>query len=324
MRKLLLSGLIVILAAACTKKDVQLVRQYLEKNKCSVVSINADKQNTNNFFMIKTFNENRILTHIKFQVNDVYGVLNRFDYAISYGQDRVIFKGITKGFNWVPETEAEFPTPPDPDAPYHLEEILEMRDTRDFEILLHHKSHYPVEVRYLQTGESVLKLEYNNRGFLSKVVSKIGLFNVTTDNRGNILTILTPPLVEEEPYYGPQQLGITNTYSDKNTSRNTNMFYETPTLFISPMYSLVELLNWGPFQPDRERIHVSLQHRYGEEYLPSPTMDAAYSNHQYDRNGNLVRYDFEGDIRQAIPYEGTIVKKDQRSITWQCSGRPVK
>jgi hypothetical protein len=324
MRNISIFFLSFTLLTGCTKKDVLFIKHYLKESKCSVVSISAKKQNTNNFFLIKTFNENRVLTHVKFQLNDVEGVLHQYDYAITYKQDRAIFKGIAKGFNWFPETEPEFPNPPDPDAPYLLEEIVEMRDTRDFEILLDHRSHYPVEVRYLQSGESVLKLEYNNRGFLNKVVSNIGLFNVTTDHHGNILTILTPPLVEEEPYYGPQQLGIWITYNERSTPRNANIFYDTPTIFISPMYSLIELLNWGPFQPDRERAYYTLQHRYGEEYLPSPTMSSEYSNHQYDSDGNLIKYDFVGDIRQAFPIVGTIVQRDQRSISWQCAGRPVK
>lgn len=320
MRKCFLL-LISIFALSCTKKDVQLIKHYLNNNRCSVVSINADKQNTDQFFMIKTFNDNKALTHIKFQVNDIYGDRYQFDYSISYEKDKAIFKGSTKVFTWVLDTPPEDPDAPvDPDAPTHPEEIIELRDTRNFEILLDRRSHYPIEVRYLPSGELALKLEYNNRGFLSKV----GHFIVKTDNRGNILTILTPPLVEEEPYYGPQQLGIWNTYSDRSLPHNAKMFYETPTIFISPMYSLIELLNWGPFQPDRERIHVTLQHRYAEEYLPSSTMESDYSSHQYDSNGNLISYDFEGDVRRAIPYQSTIVQRGNRSIKWQCSGGPVK
>lgn len=320
MRKLYLF-LALLLSVGCSKKDFQLIKYYVNKNKCSVVSINADEQGTNKFFMVKTFNENKLLTHIKFQVNDIYGFHYRFDYEITYNRDKAIFKGSTKAFTWVLDTPPEDPEAPvDPDAPTHPEEIVELRDTRDFEIILDRRTHYPTEVRYLSTGESALQLEYNNRGFLSKV----GHYIVTTDNRGNILTMLTPPLVEEEPYYGPQQLGIRYSYSERTVPRNANMFYETPTMFISPMYSLIELLNWGPFQPDRERVHVTLQHRYGEEYLPSPSMEAEYSNHQYDRYGNLMSYNFEGDIRRELPYEGTVAQRDQRTLNWNCAARPVK
>lgn len=313
--------ILFIFALGCTKKDIQIFKHHQQKNRCSIVSVNADKQNTDDFFMIKTFDGNGLLTHIKTQVGNIYGDRYQFDYEVTYRQDKALFKGSTKAFTWVLDVPPQDPdSPVDPAAPKHPEEIIEYRDTKDFEILLDRRSHFPNEVKYVAGGESLLRLTYNNRGFLSKVASSIGNFFVETDYHGNILSILTAPLVEQEPYYGPQQLGIWYRYSDRKIS-GSNQYYETPTIFISPQFSLLELLDWGPLQPNRERIHVTLQHNFGEEYLPSPYMDMDYSNHQYDQNGKLIKYDFDGDVRRALPYTAPDFRHSSRSITWECGNR---
>ena len=312
---------ILMLALGCSKKDVRMIRQYLNKNACTAISINPDSVNTNDLYMIKTFSDNGLLSHFKAQVGDIYNNQFQFDYDISYERDKAIFQGSTKVFQWVLDVIPEDPdAPQDPNAPTHPEEIVELRDTRNFEILLDIKTHYPIEVKYVQSGESLLQLTYDHRNFLKKlVVNGSWVFNVTTDNSGNILSILTPPLVEEEPYYGPQQLGLWYRYSNTVLPKGASQYYETPTIFISTAFSMVELLNWGPFQPHLERVHVTLQHGYGEEYLPSTLMDADYFNHQYDQDGNLIKYDFQGDIRRELPYQGTLGKTSVRSIAWKCS-----
>ena len=309
----------LFLALGCTKKDIQAFKNYQKKNTCVTVSINADKQNSDDFFVVKTFDEYGIVRHLKTQIHNIYGSAILFDYDITYEDNKAIFKGSTKVYFWEldnPPSGEDPYTPPDPDAPKHPEEQVEYRDTRDFEVLFDKKTRFPVEVRYVESQESVLKLIYNHKGYLSQV----GNYNVTTDNRGNILSILTPPLVEEEYYYGPQQLGVRYYYSDQNVAKTTNQYYETPNIFISPMYSILEILAWGPFQPDLERISVNLQHTYGEEYLPDPTMGMSYYNHQYDQQGNLVSYSFEGDIRRALPYPmGRDIRQLNRTIEWKCN-----
>ena len=151
----------------------------------------------------------------------------------------------------------------------------------------------------------------------------MGSYIVTTDNRGNIISILTPK--PTEPYLYGQQLGITFTYSDSNTARKTNQYYETPYIFIHPMYSLLEVLNWGPFQPHAERTGLTLQHFYVDpelvEYnIPSPWTYANYVDHQYDEHGNLISYTFDGDLTKdyPIPYSHETAQR-QRIINWSCS-----
>lgn len=200
MRRLFIL-LVLAVASGCSKKDAQLFKKYQDRNRCTVVAVNVDKQHTDDFFMIKTF-ENGLLTHINTQVGDIYGTRFQMNYAIAYAQNKAVFHGSTRAFDWVPDSLPQDPdAPSDPQAPRHPEEKAELRDTRDFEILLHPKTHFPIEVRYVRGGESILKLRYNDRGFLSHV----GNFIVTTDAGGNILSVLTPRLEEEEPYYGPQQ-----------------------------------------------------------------------------------------------------------------------
>ena len=316
MRKLL-PLVFIILVVSCTRKDIIWFVGNQSKQQCKVTAINADKTGTDDFYLIKTFDGKGVLTHIKAQVGDYYGAKYVFDYAITYARNKAIFKGSTKAYHWVLDVQPENPDDPvDPDAHTHPEEDTTVRDLRSFEILLDDKTKYPVEVRVANTGESLLKLKYDSRGYLSQV----GDFYAKTDERGNLLELLTAPLVEEEPYYGPQQLGYWYNYSDRPATKGVTQFYEAPTIFISPYYTLLELLNWGPFQPDRERVYVLLQHRYAEEYLPSPTMEMQYFNHQYDASGRLMKYDFEGEDQRQLPYMGPFMRKSDRIITWQCAG----
>ncbi len=89
------------------------------------------------------------------------------------------------------------------------------------------------------------------------------------------------------------------------------------------MYSILEVLGWGPFQPNLERISFRIDPEYGDEYIPQSglNMGASYSNHKYDSNGNLISYTFDGDIwmpdavgNELITYPG----RADRIINWQC------
>lgn len=310
--------LLVSLIASCTKKDLWIFRNVEKTENCEAESFNADKQNSSDVFVLKTFNNYGLVTHFKAQVRDVYGMNYLFDYDITYGFNRAVLRGSTKAIWWVSDSPPEDPdTPVDPDASTHPEEDVTLRDTSAIEVVLDSKTRYPVEVKKLNTGESRLILKYDNRGFLSQVNN----FIVTTDAEGNILKILTPPLVEEDPYYGPQQLGIWYTYSDKELPAGSPQYYETPNVFISPMYSMLEILNWGPIQPHRERTEMVMQIAYGEEYLPSPFLNTTYTNHQYDAKGKLISYLFEGDTRRYLPYFGSAWLSANRSLSWECRAR---
>jgi len=314
---------VIFLTLGCTKKDFQAYRNYQKKNACVMVSMNADRQNSDEFYVIKTYNQYGVLTHLKTQIRDLNNTSFVYDYDITYAENRAIFKGSTRVLNWVfdnPPSEDEYETPFNPDAPQHAEEQTELRDTRDFEIILDHRTHFPIEVRYRQSRESLLKLSYDNRGYLKKV----GAFNVTTDQRGNILSLETPPY--EGEYYHGQTTGVYYYYGTRELAKVTRQFYETPNIFIHPMYSILEILNWGPFQPNLERTGFGMGYDYGDEAYPvQPWIEGTYTNHQYDNNGNLVRYTFNGNFYRAIPYyEYGNSRQVNRSIVWQCGGRNVK
>ena len=96
------------------------------------------------------------------------------------------------------------------------------------------------------------------------------------------------------------------------------------------MYSLLEVLNWGPFQPNAERTGLSLLHYYEDpkliEYdVPSRWVNAQYTNHQYDVNGNLASYTFDGDLTRDCPspFHRETAQK-QRILNWSCDNAAVK
>lgn len=308
---------ILLLSIGCTKKDIQAFKNKHNKSQCEVVSVNADKQNSDDYFVIKTFNQQGMLIHIKAQIRDVHNVTSRFDYDITYTGNKAIFKGSRKLYDWIPDTPPDPNVPWDPYAPSHPEEMTDGRDTLDFEILTDKKTSNPVEVRHTQSGQSLLKVFYDAKGYLSRVETGSTTYYATTDDRGNILSLLTPPLVEEYYYYGPQQLGVHYIYNNQDVAKGANHYYEAPAIYISPMYSLLEILGWGPFQPNRERTAVTIQIGYVEEYVPDPTLWMSYHDHQYDQKGNLVGYRFEGDVC-AYYQEFCGHRQYSRSISWQC------
>ena len=169
---------------------MQLNKNYAnkQKNSCYVVSVNADKQNTSDFYVVKTFDAYGVLRHLKTQLWDLDGNTYVYDYDITYSSGKAIFKGSTKTLYWFldnpsPQDENGPYIPPEPGAPRHPVEQVALRDTRDFEILLDKKTDYAQEVRYIGENNTELKLTYDKSGRLTGV----GAYIVTTDNKGNIL-----------------------------------------------------------------------------------------------------------------------------------------
>ena len=299
---------------SCSKRDIRPLRDVL-KLPCTPSSLNADKQDKNEFWVIKTYNEFGTVTHLKTQLRDVYGNSHIYDYEINYGIDKARLVGSKRVYEWIYDgPPVEDGEQVDPNAPWHPQEMLDQRDDRSIEVLFSHRTRNPVEVRYAENHESLLKLTYDTKGFLKTV----GQFLVTTDTRGNILTIYTPPY--EGEYYHGQILGLSYSYSEDST-RRPRSYYETPNIFISPMFSLLELLDWGSLQPDRERTGFYLMHDFGDEAYPvQPTFGADYLNHTYDADGKLIAYTFVGDFKQPYPYPlGGDYRHVQRTIQWRCN-----
>jgi hypothetical protein len=139
-------------------------------------------------------------------------------------------------------------------------------------------------VKYIGNNNPELVLSYDKHGTLTGVNN----FIVTTDREGNIVSILTPK--PTDPFLYGQQLGVNFTYSASTLPKKTNQYYETPYIFVHPIYSLLEVLNWGPFQPKAERTGLSLQRTFedpelGEYPIPSVWLNASYLEHKYDENG---------------------------------------
>jgi len=319
--------LLIIMVVGCTKTDIQLYKNIVkkQKNSCYVVSINADKQNTSDFYVVKTLNDYGLVVHLKTQLRDIEGMTYVYDYDITYSTGKAIFKGSTKAFYWEldnpPPQDPNGPyIPPEPGAPRHPIEDLEKRETRDFEIFFDEKTGYANEVKFVNSVNPEVHLTYDKSGRFTA----IGPYIVTTDQKGNILSILQPEPIE--PYYAGQQLGVTFEYSDLNSAKKTNQYYETPFIFIHPMYSILEVLNWGPFQPNAQRTgYGMLWYIYdpelvGEYGAPSPWVWAQYSDHQYDESGKLVGYTFYGDLTRDPPgTDGNETAQTPRTIEWRCN-----
>ena len=318
--RLLFTLLMVSLLMACSKKDVVRIVNEIKKERCHAIAINEDKQLTDDFYVIKEFDNNMVLKRIKAQLRDLDGGTRVFDFGISYSNGKAIFKGSVKTYYWdldnPPEQDPNGPEVyPEPDAPTHPVEQDELRDTRSFAISFDRRTGHATEVRYLGQTTPELKLSYDRNGRLSRVNEYV----VKTDNRGNILSILNP---DEFPYYPGQQLGVE--YGYNYTQKNKRQYYETPFIFIHPFYSLLEVLDWGPFQPVSERKGFFIRYSYFPDelphYIPDQVVYADYYNHKYDGFGNLISYEYEGNTSMPFPLIPDYLYRGHRtrSIDWSC------
>ncbi|MEO8583787.1 MAG: hypothetical protein ABI415_08315 [Flavitalea sp.] len=274
--------------------------------------MNTQKQKTSDYYVIKTLDHYGLVRHLKAQLWDHNGFEYVFDYDISYNTGSATFKGSRRVYYWVLNDQSD-PNNAPPDAPKHPMEEFKMRENRSFQAFFDHNSGFAKEIKYVGKSASELKLTYDRQYQLAKVDNYI----VTNDSHGNIISMLLP---SPEPYIH-EHLGVTYFYNQKHVKK-AGQYYETPYIFINPFYSLIEVLNWGPFQPSNERTGVSLQYMYSVDELPSyypdQYVDAQYSNHKYDANGNLISYDFNGELSHGSPYYPSDYVERDRIITWKC------
>lgn len=318
--KVIFTLLLLTVFLGCSKKDVIRIVREIKKERCVAIAVNSNKQATDDFYVVKTFDKNRILRHIKTQLRDLNGFTRVYDFDITYASGKAIFKGTMKVYFWEldnpPIQDPNGPEVfPEPDAPTHPVEQVELRDNRTFEVSFDRKTGYATAVKYVGKAQPDLKLTYNRANRLSQVNEYVA----KTDNKGNIVSILIP---DEVPYFQGQYPGVEYAYNLSQTHKR--QYYETPFIFIHHFYSLLEVLDWGPFQPESERIAFSIRYAYRQDdlpnYIPDQVVDAAYSNHQYDQNGNLIAYNYNGNLISPAPYVPDYITRGQRTrtISWTC------
>jgi hypothetical protein len=140
---------------------------------------------------------------------------------------------------------------------------------------------------------------------------------VTTDKQGNILTILR----------FSSELGVHYGYNPE--SRRTKHFYEPANIFVHPMYSLLEVLDWGPLQPNLERTSVDIV--WGlppadppDDFSTDLMISAIYRDHVYDVDGKLTCYKFDGEFGRFVSFNLSHAGIRDRSIHWNCLDNKIK
>lgn len=301
---------VAIAIAGCTKKDILYYKKYVKENKCQVVSINADQQNTDNFFLVKTLDQWGKLTHIKTQLRDVSGGTYIYDYDVSYLSNKAIFKGTTTATYWDlnPEENTD-PMYNDPPAHFAGKEVV---DNKDFEVLFDAKTRFATQVRYAGSQTPLVTIKYDRRNFIDSVNE----FDVTTDQRGNILSIYLGGDPRQIEMFG--YIGVTYGYNDQ-TGKRRRQFYEPASIFVHDKYSLLEVLDWGPFQPDKERTGFDVMWAYPpEEINMDVNVSTSFHDHIYDSQGNLISYTYEGDFERTYYPFATHAGIRQRQLEWTC------
>lgn len=313
-----------VLLPGCSKKDLRYYYGHIQQQGCQVVSVNPQKEKPNDFTLERTTDKSGVLRHIRAEVFDIYGGTFLFDYEIQYSGPKAFLKGSTRYYTW------EYDNPPienpngpneDPgqDPPVHLKEDITKRDARTVEVSLDRRTGHATEMRYAAANTPAVRLSYNGQGRLTRVNDYL----VETDGTGNILSVLLPP----NPESYNQRLGIRYTYNEASVAGARKQFYEAVYVFVHPLYSLLELLDWGPFQPTRERVGVEVTFRYQEvdlpPYIPDPSVSAMFYDHQYDASGRLTGYEFLGHLHNEAPYYSNVGLR-HRLITWDCHNKAGK
>jgi hypothetical protein len=280
--------------------------------------VNEAQQQTNDFFLIRTFDRNGTLVHLKTQLKDILENTYVYDYDVAYAVNKIVLSGKTIQTNWTLDDPEDLS--PDPAIHFTGSEVI---STKNIEIFLDAKAKYPVEVRHARSPRPLMTLQYDRHHFLDSVhvfvydkenLAYVLDFNVTTDAWGNIVSIhenADPQTIEKFGY-----LGVEYAYAEGAPSHR-HEFYETPNIFIDPMFNLLEVLDIGPFQPNRQRIGGSISWIYPPDEINIDTyIEFSYRDHVYDRKGNLINYTFDGEFGRIFAPGASHFGQRLRTIRW--------
>lgn len=311
MRYIYFAFAVMLILSGCTKKDLLFFKKVVRDNQCQIVSVNQDKQSTNDFFLIKKIDKWGRVIHIKTQLKDIYANVYLYDYDITYEKNKAIFKGYTAEMNWFLDVENNTnPNFFDPPAYFRGKSII---DNKSFEVLFDQKTKFATQVKYTGSHVPLVTIKYDKRNF----VDSINEFDVTTDRHGNYLTIFRPGSESDVAMFGYR--GITYWYNEQD-QRRKKVFYEPTSIYIHDKYSLLELFDWGPFQPDRERTDCELMWEYPPEEIEMDVIIySKFYDHIYDQRGNLTAYTFEGEFSRSPGPEPPYAGIRPRNVRWRCA-----
>jgi hypothetical protein len=314
--------LIVVFAQlACTK--MELVHRFRDQVKppCVVASVNAEREATNDFYVIRSFNSAGKLMHIKTQLRDIYGTTYVYDYKISYSYNRALLTGTTTEIFWEKDNPEEWTE----DPPVHPGSTSVI-DNKPIEILFDGRTGFAKKVRYQLDRQPLLEVTYDSNEYLDSVKGytwnketdhlDTTLVDVLVDATGNITQLLKIGDSASDAYFG--HVGVRYQYSENAIGKKH--YYETPNIFIHPMYSLLEVLDWGPFQPNRQRIWSEVYWNHPPDEIDMDVfINAEYVDHQYDADGKLVSYTLNGETTRFDETGGTPWVVRPRIISWKCN-----
>jgi hypothetical protein len=320
--KHLLSVVGILLLFACRKNDYILIKHFTDRHHV-VVAINEDKQNTNDFYLLRTFDTQGKLVHIKTQLKDIFGNTYVYDYKVSYGNNKLVLTGNITQNDWLLNDPEDLSS--DPEVHYAGSQVI---DTRSYEILLDPKIKFPLAVIFADGKRPLLKLSYDRRNYLDslhlvvyneKSVAYSLDYNVTTNAYGDIMSVRQNADPETVNKYG--YLGVEYNYAEGAVG-NKHEFYESPNILIDGMFNLLELIDIGPFQPTKRRTGGTIIWTYPPDEIDLDTrIDFEYRDHQYDAKGNLIHYTFDGEFGRFYYPGASHFGQRSRTLKWTDLGR---
>jgi hypothetical protein len=260
----------LLILSGCVKKD-QLDPRF--NPNCRVTSFTSSDPLPFRTTYQKTYDSKGLLTHVNTRLRQVYNDLTEYDLNISYPSlNTAKLMGTIKELTICNEDGDILPAP-----------IVKSTQAVVFEARFDPMTHYFQKLINKANNHTEIEFVYK-QGKFSRINLDFGYLDVKLDKNGNILSIRT------ENHYG-----LDYTYSDRGAGKN--LVYEPTESFINYFYHLVEVLNWAPTQPNRERLTLSTSwgHAGGapdsEDYYKR---DFTYY-HRYDNKGNLVGISYKPD-----------------------------
>jgi hypothetical protein len=222
----------ITILSACSKRDI---RDHLinKRDACQVVTYNAPLTGYKNFYG-KKVNDLGYATSVKSRMFTFFGDTDNYDLNITFITPIHARLTGTYYFMSFPSENDSFPD----------EGVI------DYEALISWDAYFDPYTRDLikitdANADDYVRLELTyDSGRIVHIYDDQSIqrsYDVTHDLNGNITTI-----------YSETQEGMEYTYSDKGAGKQ--LHYDPAGYCVGPLYSLVEMLDWAPTNPNRERI----------------------------------------------------------------------
>lgn len=260
---LVLSAIVLV---SCQKINPDLLNSIRDKAKppnCTFISYRGATPTNMQFWMDKKMGSDGRPTDLKVHLMWTFGSSYLYDLHITYQGNKAYLTGSQTKYAWYDYTG---------ETGYLDTPVVEEVQPILYEVTFDPTTKYALSMIDQESNGIPITLTYDGNKLKSFV--SINSWVVTTDENNNIIKI-----------WSENDAGTLIKYSEKGNGKK--LFYAPigVAAVLPDSYSILEILDWGPFQPNRERTEVTT---YWDGYYLEQT--ATIDKHIYAPTGNLLAY----------------------------------